>query len=158
MWALIKEYLHIFLLSMVPVFELRGAIIAGAAEQLPWYNVFIVSVIGNMIPIPFILLFIRKILELMKKIPLLSKIALWLEKKGNKNREKVLKGTFIGLILFVGIPLPGTGAWTGALAASLVDMRMKRALPSIYAGILIAAVIMTLASYGSVSFLSFLIK
>ena len=111
-----------------------------------------------MIPIPFILLFIRKILELMKKIPFLSKIALWLEKKGNKNREKILKGTFIGLILFVGIPLPGTGAWTGALAASLVDMRMKRALPSIYAGILIAAVIMTLASYGSFSFLSFLIK
>lgn len=143
---------------MIPVFELRGAIIAGAAEQLPWYNVFIVSVIGNMIPIPFILLFIRKILHTMKNLPFLNKIAERIEKKGEKHKDKLLKGTFIGLILFVGIPLPGTGAWTGALVAALVNMRMKKALPSIFAGVLIAAVIMTLASYGSVSVFSFLIK
>ncbi len=158
MGQIIREYFHIFFISMIPVFELRGAIIAGAAEQLPWLNVFMISIIGNMIPVPFILLFIRKLLELMKKTPFLSKVALWLEKKGEKNREKVLKGTFIGLILFVGIPLPGTGAWTGALVASLVDMRMKRALPSIFAGVVIAAIIMTIAAYGSVSFLSFLLK
>lgn len=143
---------------MVPIFELRGAIITGAAGHLPWYNVFAVSVVGNMIPIPFILLFIRKILEFMKRLPRLHRFASWLEAKGERNRSRVLKGTFIGLILFVGIPLPGTGAWTGALVAALVNMRMKRALPSIFAGVLLAAVIMTLASYGSVSFLKFLIN
>ena len=158
MGALIKEYLHIFLLSMVPIFELRGSIITGAAQGLPWYNVFIVSVIGNMIPIPFILLFIRKIIDLMKKIPVLNKVALWLEKKAEKNKDKILNGAFIGLMLFVGIPLPGTGAWTGALGAALFDMRMKRALPAIFVGVLLAAVIMTIASYCSVSFLSFLVR
>lgn len=143
---------------MIPVFELRGAIIAGAAEHLPWLNVFIISIIGNMIPIPFILLFIRKILEFMKRFPFLRRIAEWVEKKGEKNKENVLTGASIGLIVFVGIPLPGTGAWTGALVAALVNMRMKRALPSIFVGVVIAAVIMTIAAYGSVSFLSFLLK
>ena len=157
MGAIINNYLHIFLTALIPVAELRLSIPLGAVSDLPWFNVFVVSVIGNMLPVPFILLFIRQILKLMKKIPFLAKIALWVEKKAEKNKERILNGAFIGLVLFVGIPLPGTGAWTGALCAALFDMRLKRALPAIFFGILLAATIMTVASYGSVSFLSFLL-
>ena len=152
-----KELLHIFLVAMIPVIELRGSIILGCAQELPFLGVAIASILGNMLPVPFILLFIRKIIELMKKIPALSKIAHWLENKGYKNKGKVMKYASLGLMLFVGIPLPGTGAWTGALVAAMMDMRMKYALPSIFAGIIMAAVIVTVAAYGSVGFLSFLL-
>lgn len=150
-----KDFLHIFLVSMVPLIELRGSIVLGCAQGLPWVEVVVASIIGNMLPVPFILLFIRKILELMKKIPFLSKLALWIEKKGNKNKDKVMKYASFGLLLFVGIPLPGTGAWTGALVAAMMNMRLKYAVPSIFGGILLAAAIMSIASYGSVEAFSF---
>ncbi len=152
-----KELLHIFLVAMIPVIELRGSIVLGCAQGLPFLGVAIASILGNMLPVPFILLFVRKIIELMKKIPFLHKIALWLENKGNKNKGKVMKYASLGLMLFVGIPLPGTGAWTGALVAAMMDMRMKYALPSIFGGVVMAAVIVTVASYGSVGFLSWLL-
>lgn len=149
-----KELLHIFLVAMVPIIELRGSIPIGLSQDLPVAGVVIASIIGNFLPVPFILLFIRKILELMKKIPFLKKIALWIEKKGTKNKSKVMKYASFGLMLFVGIPLPGTGAWTGALVAAMMDMRLKYALPSIFCGILLAAAIVTSVAYFGIEFLS----
>ena len=93
----------------------------------------------------------------MKKSPILNKAAHWIENKGEKHREKIMKYAFFGLVLFVGIPLPGTGAWTGALAAAMVDMRLKLALPAIFVGVILSSVIMVLASYGVLGFLSFLL-
>ncbi len=152
----LEHYLYVFFCSMVPLVELRGAIPLGRALNLPWFANFAVCVIGNMLPIPFILLFIRRILAWMKTTKRLSKIALWLEEKAEKNKGKIMKYATFGLMLFVGIPLPGTGAWTGALVASLMNMRMKYSLPSIFAGVVIAAFIMSGIFYGFLSFLSFL--
>ena len=149
-------YLYTFLISMIPILELRASVIYGAANGLEWYIVIPISIIGNMLPIPFILLFIRKILAWMKTTKHFAKIALWIEKKAEKNSKRVLKYAFFGLVLFVGIPLPGTGAWTGALVAALFDLRMKSALPAIFLGLLLASAIMGAASYGAVGFLSFL--
>lgn len=146
-----KNVFYVFLISMVPLIELRGGIIAGAGLGIPWYLNFIACVIGSMIPVPFILLFIRKILEWMKRVPRLQKLALFVENKAEKNKDKVVRYATWGLAIFVGIPLPGTGAWTGALVAAMLEMRLKHALPSIFVGVLIAAGIMTVASYGAVS-------
>ena len=152
-----KKYLATFLLSMVPIIELRGAVILGAGFGLdPWADL-IVCIIGSFLPVPFILLFIRKILEWMKMRPRFRKIAEKLEKRAEKNRTKVMRFAGFGLFLFVAIPLPGTGAWTGALVAALMNMRMKYALPAIFFGVVAAGIIMTLASTGVVSFLSFLL-
>ena len=142
---------HVFLISMVPFIELRGGIVWGAAAGLDLWENVIACIIGNMLPVPFILLFIRKILELMKRVPVLQKVAFWVEKKADKNKHKVAKYATWGLLLFVGIPLPGTGAWTGALVAAMMNMRMKYALPSIFGGVLLASVIMSLGAYGVVS-------
>lgn len=152
----LKNYLWVFFLSMVPVLELRAAIPIGATLGLEWVANYLICVIGNMIPVPIILLFVRHVLEWMKKIPRLDKIALWVENKAQKNTPKVQKYAFLGLLIFVALPLPGTGAWTGALVAAMLDMRMKYAIPSIFCGVLIAGLIMSLASYGLVSFLTFL--
>ena len=152
----LKNYLWVFFLSMVPVLELRAAIPVGATLGLEWVANYLICVIGNMIPVPFILLFIRHVLEWMKKVPHLNKIAIWLENKAQKNTPKVQKYASLGLLIFVALPLPGTGAWTGALVAAMLDMRMKYAIPSIFCGVLIAGLIMSLASYGLVSFLTFL--
>lgn len=149
--------LKVFLLSMVPVIELRGAIPLGAFYDLPWWATFIICIVGNMIPIPFIMLFIRKIIGLMKKTRFLSKFAIWLENKAMKNSAKVAKYESLGLMLFVAIPLPGTGGWTGALVAAILNIRMRYALPSIFAGIIIAGFIVTGVSYGFLSLLSFLV-
>lgn len=152
----LKNYLWVFFLSMVPVLELRAAIPIGATLGLEWVANYLICVIGNMIPVPFILLFIRHVLEWMKKVPHLNKIAIWVESKAQKNTPKVQKYASLGLLIFVALPLPGTGAWTGALVAAMLDMRMKYAIPSIFCGVLIAGLIMSLASYGLVSFLTFL--
>ena len=149
-------YLYTFLISMVPILELRASVIYGAANGLEWYIVIPISIVGNMLPIPFILLFIRKILAWMKTTKHFARFALWLERKAEKHSKRVLKYAFFGLVLFVGIPLPGTGAWTGALVAALFDLRMKSALPAIFIGLLLASAIMGAASYGAVGFLSFL--
>lgn len=153
----IKNILYIFLCSMVPIIELRVAIPMGAALDIPFYINYIISVVGNMLPVPFILLFIRHILHWMKKIPKLDKIAAWIENKAEKNKAKVLKYATFGLYIFVAIPLPGTGAWTGALVAAMLDMRMKRSIPAILLGVMTAGVIMSLASYGAIGFLKFLL-
>ncbi len=156
------NFLHlltVFALSMVPIIELRGAIPLGFGFDLPIWATFLAAVVGNMLPVPFILLFIRHILKWMKGVSFLKfdKIATWIEQKAHKNAHKVTKYATWGLTLFVGIPLPGTGAWTGALIAAMLGMRMKHALPSIFAGVVLAALIMTIASYGVVAGLDFLL-
>ena len=153
----IRDAIYTFFLSMVPIIELRGAIPIGASLGLPWLECYLICVIGNIIPVPFILLFIRTVLHWMKKVKHLEKIANWVERKAEKNKSKVMKYASLGLFLFVAIPVPGTGAWTGSLVAALMDMRMKYALPSIIAGVLVAGFIMSGISYGFLSALSFLV-
>ncbi len=150
-----KNLFYIFFISMAPLIELRGAIPVAAALDMPWIESFIVSVIGNMIPVPFILLFIRKILAFMKTKKSLAPIANWILDRAAKRTDNVLKYEGLGLLLFVAIPLPGTGAWTGALVAALLDMRFKYALPSIFFGVVCAGFIMSGISYGFLGFLDF---
>ena len=151
------KYLITFLISMVPILELRASVIYGYFNNLEWYYVIPLSIIGNMLPVPFILLFIRRILAWMKTTKHLSGIAKWLERRAEKNSRRVISGAFFGLLFFVGIPLPGTGAWMGALVAAMLNMRMKRALPPIFGGLVMASIIMAIASYGAVGFLRFLL-
>ena len=147
-----KETIITFLISMVPVIELRGAIPYGVAAGLPVLIAFIVSVIGNIIPVPFVVIFIRKIIAIMKKMSKhVRMFAEWLERKAEKNKEKVLKYEFWGLMLLVAIPLPGTGAWTGALVAAMLDMQLKRAFPSIAVGVVAAGIVVSLATMGVIA-------
>ena len=149
--------LAVFFLSMVPLIELRGSIILGFGLGLDWYITYIVSVIGNIIPIPIILLFVRAVFAFMKKRGgKLERIALWFESKGTSKSDRVTKYASLGLFLFVAIPLPGTGAWMGALIASLLNMRLKHSLISISLGVMCAGLIMSLACYGIIGGLDFL--
>ena len=147
------EELCVMLCSVIPIIELRGAIPLGAALGLPWWQNYILAVIGNMIPVPFILLFIKKIIAYLSscRVAFLRKFALWLIKKADKNRDKIEKYSFWGVCLFVAIPLPVTGAWTGSLVAATIDMKFWKAVLSCLFGVMIAGVIMTLASYGVVA-------
>ncbi len=141
------KLLGTFLISMVPVIELRGAIPIGLGMGLPLWTVVILSIIGNLIPIPFIILFIRRIFEWMRsKSEKLNTLVCRLEARAMKKADTVKKYTFWGLFLFVAIPLPGTGAWTGALIAALLEVRLKIAIPAIFLGVFCAAVIMTTVS------------
>ena len=149
---MLKKYLTVFFVSMVPLIELRGAIPYGVIFGLPLWSTYIIAIIGNMIPVPFIFLFARKILEWGADKPVIGKFFTFCLEKGHKGGQKLKatagRGLFIALLLFVGIPLPGTGAGTGALVAALMEMRLKRALPAIYAGVLIAGLLVTLALTG----------
>ncbi len=146
--SILTKYLIVFFVSMVPLFELRGAVPIGTGLGLPWHLTLIVSIIGNCLPIPFILLFVKAVLRWMRgcSIRLFSRIANWLYEKAEKNRPRIEKYAVFGLYVFVAIPLPGTGAWTGALVASLFDMPRKKTVISISAGVLTAGLIMTFGS------------
>ena len=134
---------------MVPIIELRGAIPYGLGFGLDYWVVLVVSVIGNLVPVPFIILFIRKIFALMRKWShKLDGLVTKLEQRAQKKSDVVQKYAFWGLFILVAIPLPGTGAWTGALVAAMLDMRLKRAFPAIALGVIGAAVIVTFATYG----------
>lgn len=150
------NYLYVFFISMLPFIEIRGSVPAGALLGLPFPICFLVSVIGNMLPVPFILLFIKKVLAFMKRIPKLAPIAEWVEERANKRTDRVTKYAVFGLMLFVGIPLPGTGAWTGSLIAALLNVKFGHALLSVFVGVLLAGFIMSGISYGFLGFLSFL--
>ena len=139
--------LIVFLISLLPIVELRGGFIAAAILGVEWYIAFPICFLGNMLPIPFILLFIRKIFDWMKKIGWLKKWIDKLEQKTLKKGARIKKRWLVGLIIFVGIPLPGTGAWTGALAADLFDIRLKHALPAIAIGVALAGTIMLVLTY-----------
>ena len=149
--SLLNKMFGIFLISMLPVVELRGAIPVGAAIGLPWYLNMIVSIVGNLLPVPFILLFSVKAFEFMKKHNILVKFIEKIENRAKKRSEGLATGEFIGLMLFVAIPFPGTGAWTGALIAALLQFERKRSFIYITLGVLIAAAIMTAESYGVIS-------
>lgn len=140
------KYLMTFLVSMLPIVELRGAVPIGTALGLDTYLILFVSIIGNLVPVPFIILFARKIINYLKKTKLLKWFADFMENKAEKNLDKVLKYEKLGLFIFVAIPLPGTGAWTGALIASFLDMRIKSSMVSIGLGVITAGIIMTLGS------------
>ncbi len=144
----IPEELIIFLISMMPVVELRGGMIAAKLLDVELLRAFVICYIGNILPIPFILLFIRKIFEILKKFSLTRKLVEKLESSSMRKSEKVKKGSKWGLLTFVAIPLPGTGGWTGALIAALLDMRIKISFPVIALGVLIANLIMSVFSYG----------
>jgi len=137
-----------FIISMVPILELRGGLVAASILRIDVLKAVIICVIGNMIPVPFILLFITPIFNWMKKTKLFKPMVEKLEKKSMSKSGDIKKYEFWGLALFVGIPLPGTGAWTGALIASLLGIEFKKAFLSTSLGIVIAAAIMTFISYG----------
>ena len=156
-----KKYLFIILISMVPLIELRGAIPVALASGLPLIPSYIICIIANMIPVPIIFFFARKVLEWGSDKPVIGKFFSWCLKKGKKGGKKLEKkagkGLYIALMLFVGIPLPGTGAWTGTLAASLLDLDFKKSVLAVMAGVIIAGVIMLLISVLGLEFLSWLL-
>ena len=146
-----KALLLTFGTALLPVLEIRAAIPVGIAHGLDPWIAYIVGVIGNMLPVPFLILLTRKVIEWLKKHNILVRFTAWLERKGKEKGETVIQYSFWGLLVLVAIPLPGTGAWTGALAASLLDMRLKNALPAITTGVLIAGGIVMAVTFGVIS-------
>lgn len=184
-----KNILYVFLISILPIVELRGAIPVGAALGVPFYWNYIAAVVGNMLPVPFILLFIPKVLDFLARFRLFRPIVEWVRRKAQKHSGKIVDhgketaegviidadteasedryvqknprrfgGAFWGLLLFVMVPLPGTGAWTGTLIASLFALPKKSSFLAVVLGVLGAGVIMCLASYGVVGFLKIFIS
>ena len=151
---MLKKYLIIFLVSMVPLIELRGAVPIAVGMNLPLLPSYIVCILGNMLPVPFIFFFARKVLEWGADKPVIGKFFTFCLEKGHKGgqklQEKAGRGLFVALLLFVGIPLPGTGAWTGSLIASLLEIDIKKSSLAIFCGIIMATVIMYIVSYGLV--------
>jgi len=145
--------LIVFIISLIPTIELRGGIIAGYLLGLPWLRNLVVAIIANVIPVPFILFFIKKVLAFMRKHGILVKLVDWIEARGQSKSSEVTKYEVFGLMLFVAIPLPGTGAWTGSLVAALLEMDVKKAMLSVLAGVLVAGFIMTVLSYGLLDFI-----
>lgn len=144
----ISKEIIVFIISLFPILELRGGLLAGSLLKVPYTNALIASVIGNILPIPFILVLLEHILKLMEKWNFTKKFAIWLRKKAEKNKPAIDKYGFFGLVLFVGIPLPGTGAWTGSLVASVFHMDKKKSFLAILLGIILALIIMSIISYG----------
>lgn len=149
---MLQKYLIVFFVSMVPLIELRGAIPIAEGMNLPFLNYYIVAILGNMLPVPVIYFFARKVLIWGADKPVIGKFFSWClekgEKGGKKLKAKAGKGLFVALLLFVGIPLPGTGAWTGTLAASILDMDFKSSVAAVMLGVLLAGVIMAVGSAG----------
>ena len=148
--SLIGKIIMTFLISMVPVVELRGAIPIGVAHGLNFWVAIAVSIVGNLVPVPFIIIFIRKIFAwLRNKSAWLNNLVTRLETRALKKTDTVRKFKFWGLFIFVAIPLPGTGAWTGALVAAMLEMRVKDAFPAIALGVLTAGIIVAFVTYGA---------
>ena len=158
---MIGKYLWVFLISMGPIIELRGAIPVAVGMGLPLIPSYIICIIGNMLPVPFIYFFARKVLIWGSDKPVIGKFFTFCLEKGEKGGKKLQakagRGLFVALLLFVGIPLPGTGAWTGTLAASLLDMDFKSSVVAVMCGVLLAGVIMALISNGVLGALSFML-
>ena len=154
---MLKKYLIVFLISMVPLIELRGSIPIGLSslwgDPIQVLPLYIICILGNMLPVPFIYLFARKVLEWGVDKKIIGKFFKWCLEKGEKGGKKLQEkagktGLFFALLIFVGIPLPGTGAWTGTLAASILDMDFKRSILAVMLGVILAGIIMGLASAG----------
>lgn len=145
-----KESILTFLMAMLPVIELRGALPFGVASGLSFPEAFILSVMGNLLPVPFILIFIRSLFGWLKtKSARIGKYIIKIENRASKKSDRIGKYEFFGIIMLVAIPLPGTGAWTGSLVAAMLDMRIKRAFPAILIGVLIAGIIVYFVTYGA---------
>ena len=143
------KYLSVFGLSILPIVELRGSVPWGVAQDLPLIPVLIVSIIGHMLPVPFIIFFIRPLFSWMKKkSKWMAKIVNKLESRAADKHDLIVKYEMLGLFILVAIPLPGTGAWTGALVAALFDLRLKNAVPIIFLGVTAAGIVMSLITYG----------
>ncbi len=139
--------LAVLIISMLPVVELRGGILAAALLKVDFMIAFPICIIGNLLPIPIVLIFLDKIFGFMSRFKIFKKVLDWLNKKAEKNSEKAKSWKFWGLMIFVGIPLPGTGAWTGALVANAIKMRFKKSFPAIVAGVFLAGTIMSILCY-----------
>ena len=159
---MLKKYIIIFLVSMVPLLELRGAIPFSVGFGLPTIPSFIICVIGNMLPVPVIFWFARRVLEWGKDKKVIGGFFTWClekgEKGGKKLTEKAGRGVYVALFLFVGVPLPGTGAWTGTLAASFLDLEWKKSVVAVMAGVVLAGLIMYLVSIGALGAVSAVIN
>ena len=147
--------LFTMLVSMIPIIELRGGLPFGVALGLPYHLAFPAAVIGNLIPAPFIIVYIRRIFELMRRyLPWLNGVVDKLERKAHLKGRKVQKYQYLGLWLFVAVPLPGTGAWTGSLAAAFLDMRLKKAMPAVILGVMTAGCIMIALTHVGINLFS----
>jgi uncharacterized membrane protein len=181
--AKLPSELYVFLISMLPFIELRGAIPVGAALGMPFYTNFPIAIIGNMLPVPLILLLMPKILDFLGRFKFFRPIVDWLRRTADKHSKKVIKdevvktdeavesaenkvegrvslmtpAIFVALMLFVALPIPGTGAWSGSLVAALFSLSKRYSFLAVFLGVLICGVIMSLASYGVLEFLSFLL-
>lgn len=146
---IVGEKLCVFFCAMLPIIECRGSIPLGCGLGLPWWETFLLSVAGNLLPVPFILLLIRYILKWMResKLKLLSGFAGWLDRKVEKHKGTIEKYSYLGVMIFVAVPFPGTGAWTGSLIASVLGLDWKKSFLAAIGGVLIASTIMTIASY-----------
>ena len=144
----ISKEMIVFVISMVPILELRGGLLAASLLNIPIVRAIWYCVIGNIIPVPFILLLITPVFNRLKKTRLFRPMVEKLESRALGKSEQIERYEFWGLALFVGVPLPGTGAWTGALIASLLGIRFRKAFPAIILGIFIATIIMSIVSYG----------
>lgn len=148
---MLSDMIKTLFTAMLPVLEIRGAIPVGVAAGLDPWLAFAVGVVGNMLPIPILILITRRVINWLKKHGVLVRFTGWLERKGAEKAKTVQQYSFWGLFILVAIPLPGTGAWTGALVALLLDMRLKRALPAITMGVVAAGIIVLLLTYGVIS-------
>ena len=140
----------VFIISMIPILELRGGLLAASLLKISAAKAIPICIIGNIIPIPFILLFIKQIFKLLKKTRIFHGLIVRMENRAMGKSDQIKRYEFLGLLLFVGIPLPGTGAWTGSLIASLLDVDIKKSSLAIFCGIIMATVIMYVVSYGIV--------
>ena len=146
------EFTLTVLVSMLPVVELRGGIPFGVAAGLPVWAAFIAAVIGNLIPVPFIIVYIRRVFQWMRrKLPKLNSLVDSLERKAHLKGPKVTRYKYLGLMILVAIPLPGTGAWTGSLAAAFLDMPLRKAVPAVIAGVIVAGIAISILTYGVAS-------
>lgn len=145
--GLSKEVI-VFIISMLPILELRGGLIAASLLKVNFWTGYSISIIGNVLPIPFVLLFLEKIFEFLKKFKVIEKIVTGLEKKILSKKKQIDKYGYLGLLLFVGIPLPGTGAWTGSALAVLLHLDRKKSFIYIILGVILASIIMSIFSYG----------
>ena len=146
----ISREMIIFIISMIPILELRGGLLAASLHKESAAKAIPICIIGNIIPIPFILLFIKQIFKLLKKTRIFHGLIVRMENRAMGKSDQIKRYEFLGLLLFVGIPLPGTGAWTGSLIASLLDVDIKKSSVAIFCGIVMATVIMYIVSYGIV--------
>lgn len=148
----VGDFVMTMLVSMVPIVELRGGIPYGVASGLPVWLAYIAAVIGNLLPVPFILVYIRRIFQWIRQhMPRLNRVIDKLEKKAHLKGATMKKYQYLGLAIFVAIPLPGTGAWTGALAAAFLDMRLKKAFPAAALGVVVAGFLISVITYGIAS-------